>query len=139
MNIRNAYVGHYSPHNGINMSNESPSPITVAQKYIVSPFLCASRPSALANFDLSEILRRSRRSCTSHPPSIYGDVVSSPILGPFCLPDFFFPPLASTIHPRALIEARTAGAEYRGGKKSRRFVGRRSLHASHDRYAMAVS
>lgn len=75
----------------------------------------------------SEILYRSQQSAsralssTFHPYTAR-DVVSCPSSDLSVCPFFF--PLASTIHPRGLIEARTAGAEYRE-KKSRRFARRR--------------
>lgn len=114
-------------------------------------FFYASRPGALARRKFRPLGNSVPAIChvarsLVHLPPIYGPWRSiMPILGSFCLPDFFFPTLASTIHPRALIEARTAGAEYREGWGREKnlvdspVVGRRSLHALHDRYAVAVS
>lgn len=115
----------YYLHNGINMWSEFPSVHHRVKTLHTSFVFYTSRPSAFARrkFDLGNSVPVTAicQSCTLiYLPPIYDPWSCSimPILGSFCLP-VFFSSLASTIHPRALIEARTAGAEYRE-KKSRR-------------------
>lgn len=74
--------------------------------------------SHVAKFDLSEIQQSAIRALSSTFLAYTAhDVVSCPSSDLSVCPIFFFP-LASTIHPRALIEARTAGAGYREKKIS---------------------
>jgi len=76
-------------------------------------------------------------------PTLFACELSVRLLFFFFLPSLP-PSLASTIHPRGLIEARGPRAtKYRGGKKSRRFVSLvghdlRALR-TRDRYAMRHS
>lgn len=117
------HILDYSPHNGIYFERLC-SPSYKNTTYRTRSFFLREQAHCFRTSQVS-ISRKFyaghsnlpfvRSSSTFHPHTAH-DVVSCPSSDLSVCP-FFFSPIASTIHPRALIEARTAGAGYREKKK----------------------